>query len=125
MVSAFGPYLQRSFGLRTDHVLVYGVGSLLAALGSCTTMTLRMYARHKGLPLDRVTVRLRHRKIHAKDCEECETEKGKIDRIDREIVIEGDLDAAQRERLLQIADRCPVHRSLHSEVRIVTEAVSA
>ena len=97
---------------------------LLVALGACTTMTLRMYARHKKLPLERVTVRMRHAKIHAKDCEDCESDKGMIDRIEREIFIEGDLDDAQRERLMQIADRCPVHRTLHSEVKIVTEASS-
>jgi len=97
---------------------------LLAALGACTAMTLRMYARHKKLPLERVTVRLHHSKIHARDCEDCESDKGRIDRIEREILIEGDLDDTQRARLMQIADRCPVHRTLHSEVKIVTQAVS-
>ena len=93
---------------------------LLSALGACTSMTLRMYARHKKLPLDRVTVRLKHAKIHAKDCEECETQGGKVDRIEREVLIEGDeLTDAQRTRLLEIADRCPVHRTLHSEVNVV------
>jgi uncharacterized OsmC-like protein/fermentation-respiration switch protein FrsA (DUF1100 family) len=99
-------------------------GLLLAALGACTSMTMRMYARRKELPLERVTVRLRHEKIHARDCEECETREGKIDRIEREIAIEGpELDPAQRARLLEIADRCPVHRTLHSEVRIETRQV--
>jgi putative redox protein len=94
---------------------------LLAGLGACTTMTLRMYARHKKLPLDRVTVRLRHKKIHAKDCEDCETGKGKLDEIEREVLIEGDeLTDAQRTRLLEIADRCPVHRTLHSEIKVRT-----
>ena len=97
---------------------------LLAALGACTSMTLRMYARHKKLPLDKVTVRMRHSKIHAKDCQDCESEKGMLDRIERDILIEGDLDDAQRERLMQIADRCPVHRSLHSEVKVVSQAVT-
>ena len=97
---------------------------LLAALGSCTSMTLRMYARHKKWPLKHVTVRMQHHKIHAKDCEDCESEKGMVDRIERQIVIEGDLDEAQRARLLEIADRCPVHRSLHSEVKIVTQAAA-
>jgi len=95
-------------------------GLLLASLGACVSMTLRMYANRKQLPLDRVSVRLRHEKIHARDCEECETETGKIDRIEREIVLEGELDDAQRARLLEIADRCPVHRTLHGEVEIRT-----
>lgn len=93
---------------------------LLAALGACTSMTLRMYAEHKQLPLERVTVRLRHDKIHASDCAECETRTGKIDHIAREIEIHGALDGAQRARLLEIADKCPVHRTLHSEVRVDT-----
>ena len=70
--------------------------------------------------LERVTVRMSHKKIHAKDCEDCESEKGMVDRIEREIVIEGDLDEAQRARMLEIADRCPVHRTLHSEVKVRT-----
>jgi putative redox protein len=94
---------------------------LLAALGACTTMTLRMYADRKALPLNRVSVRLQHSTIHASDCESCETRQGKIDRIDRVITLEGDLDDAQRTRLLEIADKCPVHRTLHSEVQINTE----
>ena len=91
-----------------------------AALGACTSITLRMYADLKKLELEKVSVRLRHEKIHATDCEECETREGKIDRFEREITLEGNLDAAQRQRLLEIADRCPVHRSLHSEVSVVT-----
>jgi len=94
---------------------------LLAGLGGCTSMTLRMYAERKGLPLDRVAVRLSHKKIHAQDCEECETKVGKVDLIDRELTLTGDLDAAQRQRLLEIADMCPVHRTLESENRIVTK----
>ena len=93
---------------------------LLAGLGACTSMTLRMYAEHKRLPLERVTVRLRHDKVHARDCADCETQEGKIDRIDREIEIHGALDEAQRARLLEIADKCPVHRTLHAEVWIQT-----
>lgn len=93
---------------------------LLAGLGACTSMTLRMYAEHKQLPLERVTVRLRHDKVHAGDCADCETRAGKIDRIDREIEIRGALNDAQRARLLEIADRCPVHRTLHSEVWVET-----
>jgi uncharacterized OsmC-like protein len=93
---------------------------LLAALGACTAMTLRLYARHKQLPLARVTVTLRHRKIHAEDCVDCETRAGKLDEIERVISIEGDLDAAQRQRLLDIAEKCPVHKTLTSEIRIVS-----
>lgn len=96
---------------------------LLAGLGACTSMTMRMYADRKSLPLDRVTVTLKHSKIHAKDCEECETREGMLDQIERDISIEGALDAEQRKRLMEIADKCPVHRTLHSEIRIVTRAV--
>jgi uncharacterized OsmC-like protein/alpha/beta superfamily hydrolase len=95
---------------------------LLAGLGACTAMTLRMYAAHKKLPLERVSVELRHGKIHAADCASCETKEGKIDRIERVIDIQGPLDDEQRRRLLEIADRCPVHRTLHSEVLIETRA---
>jgi len=93
---------------------------LLAGLGACTSMTLRLYADNKKLPLERVTVRLTHNKIHATDCAECETKEGMIDRIDRNISFEGDLDAATRKRLLEIADKCPVHRTLKSEINIRT-----
>jgi putative redox protein len=93
---------------------------LLAALGACTAMTLRLYADNKKLPLERVTVRLTHNKIHATDCAECETKDGMIDRIDRTISFEGNLDAATHQRLLEIADKCPVHRTLKSEVDIRT-----
>ena len=94
---------------------------LLAALGTCTAMTLRMYARQKNWPLHKVTVRLAHDKIYATDCATCETKEGKIDRLERTITLEGPLDAAQRQRLLEIADRCPVHRTLTSEIVIETE----
>jgi len=93
---------------------------LLAALGACTAMTVRMYADRKELPLERVSVALRHSKIHAADCEQCETVQGQVDRIERTIAFEGALSAADRARLLQIADKCPVHRTLTSEVDIVT-----
>jgi len=93
---------------------------LLAALGACTSMTVRMYANRKGWPLERVRVALRHWRIHAKDCADCEATSGWIDQIDREIEITGDLDDTQRQRLLHIAERCPVHQTLTSEVRVVT-----
>ena len=93
---------------------------LLAALGTCTAMTLRLYADRKSLPLTGVSVRLQHSTIHASDCATWETADGRIDRIDRVITIEGDLDETQHARLLEIADKCPVHRTLHSEIDIRT-----
>lgn len=93
---------------------------LLAGLGACTSMTLRLYADRKKLPLERVSVRLTHNKIHAEDCRDCETKEGMVDRIDRSITMEGPLDAEQRKRLLEIADKCPVHRTLESEIEIRT-----
>jgi uncharacterized OsmC-like protein/fermentation-respiration switch protein FrsA (DUF1100 family) len=93
---------------------------LCASLGACTSMTLRMYADLKGLPLERVSVELKHEKIHAADCAECETREGRIDRIERLITLEGRLEPQQRARLLEIADKCPVHRTLHSEVIIAS-----
>ena len=89
---------------------------LLAGLGACTAMTLRLYADAKQLPLERVAVRLRHEKVHAQDCADCETQDRRIDRIEREIEVTGDLNDAQRARLVEIADKCPVHRTLASEV---------
>ncbi len=91
---------------------------LVSALGACTGMTIRMYADHKKLPLDAVTVRLKHRKIHADDCLDCVDSKSKIDFIEREIELEGELDPPTRERMLEIANRCPVHRTLESKTRI-------
>lgn len=84
-------------------------------------MTLSLYAERKGWQLDRLETRLRHSKVHADDCAACETKSGKIDKISREITIEGPLDAEQRQKLLEIADKCPVHRTLHSEIVIETE----
>ena len=95
---------------------------LLTALGACTSMTMRLYADRKALPLERTTVTLRHSKIHAEDCAECETRAGMLDQIERVITMEGALDAEQRTKLLEIADKCPVHRTLTSEVRILTSA---
>lgn len=93
---------------------------LLAGLGACTSMTLRMYAARKKWPLEHVSVSLQHSRIHAADCANCETETGQLDRIERVIQLTGSLDAEQRQRLLEIADRCPVHRTLHSEVDVRT-----
>jgi uncharacterized OsmC-like protein/alpha-beta hydrolase superfamily lysophospholipase len=95
---------------------------LLASLGACTSMTMRMYADRKSLPLERITVTLKHQKIHAEDCAECETKEGMLDQIDRAIAMEGALDTDQRKKLMEIADKCPVHRTLTSEIRIVTKA---
>jgi putative redox protein len=95
---------------------------VLAGLGACTSMTMRMYADRKSLPLERVTVTLKHSKIYAEDCAECETKVGMLDQIDRVIAIEGALDAEQRKKLMEIADKCPVHRTLTSEIHIVTRA---
>jgi putative redox protein len=83
-------------------------------------MTLRLYAERKMLPLEQVTVRLTHARIHAADCESCETKEGSIDRIERVLTLQGNLDAGQRHRLLEIADKCPVHRTLTSEIDIRT-----
>jgi putative redox protein len=93
---------------------------LLAGLGACTSMTVRMYANRKGWPLKRVRVTLRHSRIHAKDCADCETSSGWIDHIDRDVELAGNLDDTQRQRLLHIAERCPVHQTLTSEVHIAT-----
>jgi len=95
---------------------------LLAGLGACKSMTMRLYAERKSFPLERATVTLNHAKIHAEDCAECETKEGLLDQIDVAIGLEGPLDADQRQRILEIADKCPVHRTLTSEIRIVTRA---
>ena len=94
---------------------------LLSALGACTSMTVRMYADKKGLPLEQVRVSLRHSRIHAKDCADCDTSAtGMIDHMDREIELLGALDDDQRAKLLAIAERCPVHRTLTSTVHVTT-----
>ena len=95
---------------------------LLAGLGACTSMTLRIFADRKGLPLHRTTVRLRHDRIHASDCAQCERNVGMLSRISREIEVEGPLSDEDRQRLIEIADRCPVHRTLHGTIRIVTRS---
>ena len=92
---------------------------LLAALGSCVSMTVTMYARRKGWPLERVRVRLRQGRVHAKDCAECEsTSDGYIHRIERAVELEGDLTEEQRARLQEISHRCPVHRTLTNEIAV-------
>jgi putative redox protein len=98
---------------------------LLGSLGACTSMTLRLYAQRKGIDLRRITVRLQHYRIHAEDCRDCETKSGFLDRIDREIELTGSLDEVHRVRLLEIAERCPVHRTLKSEINIQTSMVSS
>jgi putative redox protein len=97
---------------------------LLAALGACTSMTMRLYAERKGIPAERFSVRLSHRKLHAVDCADCETREGRIDEITREISIEGDLPDAARDRLMEIADKCPVHQTLTHEVKIRSRLVA-
>ncbi len=96
---------------------------LLAALGSCTSMTIGFYARKRRWPLESITVSLRHSKIHAQDCDDCETKEGKVDRIWREIHLTGALTDEQRAKLMEIADKCPVHQTLTSEINIKTRAV--
>jgi putative redox protein len=107
-----------AFGGRNQGPSPYDL--LLMALGSCTSMTLRMYANHKQWPLEDVQVRLRHERVHADDCADCSDGNPRIERITREVILRGDLSDAQRQRLLQVANRCPVHRTLEAEMQIVT-----
>jgi putative redox protein len=115
-------------GMLADEPAAYGgseqgptpYGLLSAALGACTSMTINMYARRKKIALKNVTVATRHDKIHAVDCEECESETGRIDRFERVVTLTGDLSEDERQALLVIADKCPVHRTLHSEISVVT-----
>ena len=96
---------------------------LLASLGACTSITLGMYARRKGWPLEAVTVNLRHSKVHAADCADCESKDVMLDRIERDIHLAGPLTAEQKSRLIEIANKCPVHRTLTSTIQIKTRAV--
>jgi len=104
-----------------DQVLLGDPYYLLpVALGACTSMTMRMYADRNGWPLERVRVTWRHWRIHAKDCAGCETGSGCIDHVDRDVELPGDLDDGQRQRLMHLAECCPVHQTLTSEVHIDT-----
>ena len=96
---------------------------LLAALGSCSSMTVALYARRKAWPLEHITVRLRHDRVHAVDCADCETKAGRLDQVKWSLQLSGPLTAEQRARLLEIAQMCPVHRTLRSEVRILPPEV--
>jgi putative redox protein len=96
---------------------------LISALGACTSMTVSLYARRKQWPLEAVTVRLRHSKIHAIDCADCYTKSGMLDGIERDVELHGDLTGEQRAQLLEIANKCPVHKTLTSEINIRTRLV--
>jgi uncharacterized OsmC-like protein len=96
---------------------------LLAALGACTSMTVGMYARRKNWPLEGILVRLRHSKIHAEDCAECETKKGMLDRIELELELNGSLTSEQRSKLFEVAGKCPVHRTLEASISIHSQLI--
>jgi putative redox protein len=112
--------------LRADEPVSYGgtdaapgpYDYLLVGLGVCTSMTIGWHARQKQIPLENITVALRHSRIHAKDCEECETKQGMLDRIDVEVQLTGPLTPEQHAKLMEIAGKCPVHRTLKSEINI-------
>ena len=97
---------------------------LLAALGACTSMTMRLYAERKGISADRFSIRLSHRRIYAEDCADCDTKDGNIGEITRDITIAGDVTEAERAKLMEIADRCPVHQTLTHEIKIRSGLVS-
>ena len=105
----------------TSHSEQSPVVATPGALGSCTSMTVGLYARKKQIPLESVTVSLNHSRIHAKDCEDCETREGMLDRIDIDIQLAGPLSEEQRTQLIEIAGKCPVHRTLTSEIDIRTK----
>ena len=115
-----------SHRLQADEPVSYGGSDaapgpydyLLIALGTCTSMTIGVYARRKTIPLENITVSLRHSRIHAKDCEECETKQGMLDRIDLEVQLTGPLTPEHHTKLMEIAGKCPVHRTLKSEIDI-------
>jgi putative redox protein len=115
-----------SHRLQADEPVSYGGGDaapgpydyLLIALGTCTSMTIGVYARRKKWPLENITVSLRHSRIHAKDCEECETKEGMLDRIDLDVQLTGPLSSEQHAKLTEIAGKCPVHRTLKAEIDI-------
>ena len=98
---------------------------LLAALGVCTSMTVGFYARRKQFPLENIKVSLWHSRIHARDCEECETKEGMLDRIDVEVELTGSLTAEQHAKLMEIAAKCPIHRTLTSEINIRLRTAAA
>lgn len=132
-----GPFAQEvrmgRHTVRADEPVAYGgrdtgpspYDLMVGALGACTNMTLRMYADRKGWPLEHVETRLRHSKVHAKDCATCETQEGRVDRLERVVRLEGPLSTDQRERLLAMAERCPVHRTLEGEVEVLTRLADA
>jgi putative redox protein len=120
-----------SHHLTTDEPVSYGgtdsgpspYDLILAALGSCTSMTIGLYARKRSWPVEKITVSLWHTKIHAKDCDDCETKEGRIDRIEMEIHLDGGLNDEQRAKLMEVAGKCPVHQTLTSEINIKTRAI--
>jgi putative redox protein len=132
MPSGLGKFAQQiiigSHELTADEPVEYGGNDLgpspydllLAALGACTSMTLQIYAQSRQIPLEKVVVRLTHEKTYAKDCEDCENKDSKIDHIERKIELQGKLSEEQRNKLLDIANHCPVHRTLTSKILITT-----
>jgi putative redox protein len=120
-----------SYNLTADEPVSYGgtdsgpspYDLILAALGACTSMTIGLYARKRNWPVQGIAVSLWHSKIHARDCDDCETKEGRIDRIEMEIHLDGALIDEQRVKLMEIAGKCPVHQTLTSEINIKTRAV--